>query len=148
MMIAMMIARILTLVSFCSPMEVFCLLVLAFAVATTDAAKSRVRYASNQEELVNALGDYRTVVLTANILLETSTAYMKHSDTGLVIENIHGLIIDGAGFTIDGQGKMRCMYVGDYSEVELMNVTLQNGRSRGDKKYAVRKFSPLFYNLR
>jgi len=97
-----------------------------------------VKHASTQAELVEAIGDYTTIVLTANILLENSTAYIQYSDTGIVIEHVRGLVINGSGFAIDGQGMMRCMYVAS-ADVVLVGVTLTNGKAGGSNSalYAV-----------
>ena len=76
--------------------------------AVTENNAQTVKYASTQAELIAAIANYVTIVLTANILLENITTY----GTGIVIENVQGLVINGSGFAIDGQGMMRCMYVG------------------------------------
>ena len=92
--------------------------VAAGAITTLTMAAQTVKYAATQADLIAALGnDNTTVVLNNTILLESSTDVTDshHRDlgaTGIVIENVQGLVIDGAGFAIDGQGKMRCLYVG------------------------------------
>ena len=80
-----------------------------------------VKHASTQAELVAAIGDYTTIALTADISLVSST-YIQSSRTGIVIENAQGLVINGSGFAIDGQGMMRCMYVAS------ADVALAGGR--------------------
>ena len=101
---------------------------VAVVAANTENNARTVKYASNQKELCDAIGNFVTIVLTANILLKKSKAHKAHSDTGIVIENVHGLEINGNGFAIDGLGKMRCMYVIG-AEVALVGVTLTNGKA-------------------
>ena len=104
---------------------------VAVVAAMTENNAQTVKYASTQAELIAAIANYTNIVLTANILLENSTAYIKDSDTGIVIEHVQGLAINGSGFAIDGQGKMRCMYVGENSDMALVGVTLTNGKADG-----------------
>ena len=108
--------------------------VAAGAITTLTMAAQTVKYAATQADLIAALGnDNTTVVLNNTILLESSTdpgADSYGNDlgaTGIVIENVKGLVIDGAGFAIDGQGKMRCLYVGGNSDVALIDTTVTNG---------------------
>ena len=108
--------------------------VAAGAATTTPAmAAQTVKHAATQAELIAALGNDTTIVLNNTILLESSTdpgADSYGNDlgaTGIVIENVKGLVIDGAGFAIDGQGKMRCLYVGENSDVALIDTTVTNG---------------------
>ena len=75
--------------------------------------------------------------LDNTILLESSTDPINSfgddlGATGIVIENVKGLVIDGAGFAIDGQGKMRCLYVGPNSDVALIDTTVKNGNGTGN----------------
>ena len=98
--------------------------VAAGAITTLTMAAQTVKYAATQADLIAALGDDNTtVVLNNTILLETST----DGYAGIVIENVKGLVIDGAGFAIDGQGKMRCLYVGENSDVALIDTIVTNG---------------------
>ena len=114
--------------------------VAAGAVTTTLAMVAQtVKHAATQAELIAALGSDTTVVFNNTILLENSTdvtdsrGYPRGA-TGIVIENVKGLVIDGAGFAIDGQGKMRCLYVGPNSDVALVDTTVKNGnRDVGNK---------------
>ena len=103
--------------------------VAAGAITTLTMAAQTVKYAATQADLIAALGnDNTTVVLNNTILLETSTdAPNNLGATGILIENVKGLVIDGAGFAIDGQGKMRCLYVGRNSDVALIDTTVTNG---------------------
>ena len=103
--------------------------VAAGAITTLTMAAQTVKYAATQADLIAALGnDNTTVVLNNTILLESSTdAPGGNGPTGIVIENVQGLVIDGAGFAIDGQGKMRCLYVGENSDVALIDTTVTNG---------------------
>ena len=101
----------------------------ATATKSTAAAQQTVKYAGNQTELLDAIGNDTTVVLTGNIDLEYSM-HIASSNTGIVIENVQGFVIDGAGFAINGRGSMRCLYVGGSgTTVELRNLTVTNGRS-------------------
>ena len=105
--------------------------VAAGAITTLTMAAQTVKYAATQADLIAALeNDNTTVVLNNTILLETSTDDPNGNPTGIVIENVKGLVIDGAGFAIDGQGKMRCMYVIG-ADVALVGVTLTNGYAGG-----------------
>ena len=106
--------------------------VAAGAITTLTMAAQTVKYAATQAELIAALGSDTTVVLNNTILLESSTDVTNSNGydegaTGIVIENVKGLVIDGAGFAIDGQGKMRCLYVGPNSDVALIDTTVKNG---------------------
>ena len=107
--------------------------VAAGSVTTTLAmAAQTVKHAATQAELIAALGNDTTVVFNNTILLESSTDVTASDGgdlgaTGIVIENVKGLVIDGAGFAIDGQGKMRCLYVGPNSDVALIDTTVKNG---------------------
>ena len=102
--------------------------VAAGAITTLTMAAQTVKYAATQADLIAALGNDTTVVLNNTILLESSTdAPGGNGPTGIVIENVQGLVIDGAGFAIDGQGKMRCLYVGPNSDVALVDSTVKNG---------------------
>ena len=107
--------------------------VAAGAITTLTMAAQTVKYAATQADLIAALGDDTTVDLNNTILLETSTnpKYPSGANagaTGIVIENVKGLVIDGAGFAIDGQGKMRCLFVQN-SDVALIDTTVTNGHS-------------------
>ena len=111
--------------------------VVAAGAATTTLAMAAqtVKHAATQAELIAALGSDTTVVFNNTILLESSTD-VTDSDgdglgaTGIVIENVKGLVIDGAGFAIDGQGKMRCLFVQN-SDVALIDTTVKNGYAMG-----------------
>ena len=104
--------------------------VAAGAITTLTMAAQTVKYAATQADLIAALGDNTTVVLNNTILLERRTEAPDYNGpTGIVIENVQGLVIDGAGFAIDGQGKMRCLYVGENSDVALIDTTVTNGNS-------------------
>ena len=101
----------------------------AATAKTTAAAQQTVTQAGTQIELLDAIGSNTTAVLTGNIDLEYSLD-IADSATGIVIENVQGFVIDGAGFAINGQGSMRCVYVGGSgTTVELRNLTVTNGRS-------------------
>ena len=97
--------------------------VAAGAITTLTMAAQTVKYAATQADLIAALGNDTTVVLKNTILLESS----NDGYAGIVIENVKGLVIDGAGFAIDGQGKMRCLYVGENSDVALIDTIVTNG---------------------
>ena len=104
--------------------------VAAGAITTLTMAAQTVKYAATQADLIAALeNDNTTVVLNNTIQLERRTEAPDGSPTGIVIENVQGLVIDGAGFAIDGQGKMRCLYVGENSDVALIDTTVTNGNS-------------------
>ena len=106
--------------------------VAAGAITTLTMAAQTVKYAATQADLIAALGnDNTTVVLNNTIQLESSTNAPDSVPTGIVIENVKGLVIDGAGFAIDGQGKMRCLYVGGNSDVALIDTTVTNGYVNG-----------------
>ena len=102
--------------------------VAAGAITTLTMAAQTVKYAATQADLIAALeNDNTTVVLNNTILLETSTdAPNNLGATGILIENVKGLVIDGAGFAIDGQGKMRCLFVQN-SDVALIDTTVTHG---------------------
>ena len=103
----------------------------ATATKSTATAQQTVKYAGNQTELLDAIGNDTTAILTGNIDLEYSMD-IASSDTGIVIENVQGFVIDGAGFAINGRGSMRCLYVGGSgTTVELRNLTVTNGSSTG-----------------
>ena len=86
--------------------------VAAGAITTLTMAAQTVKYAATQADLIAALGNDKTVVLNNTILLETSTdAPNNLGATGILIENVQGLVINGSGFAVAGQGMMRCMYV-------------------------------------
>ena len=106
--------------------------VAAGAITTLTMAAQTVKYAATQADLIAALGSDTTVVLNNTILLESSTDVTNsigydEGATGIVIENVKGLVIDGAGFAIDGQGKMRCLFVGGNSDVALIDTIVTNG---------------------
>ena len=107
--------------------------VAAGAITTLAMAAQTVKYAATQADLIAALGNDTTVVLNNTILLESSTNPDNWGATGIVIENVKGLVIDGAGFAIDGQGKMRCLYVGLNSDVALIDTTVKNGYGVSNK---------------
>ena len=115
-------------------LSTLCLCVATAAAATTTTttttgAQQTVKHAGNQFELLDAIGSNTTAVLTGNIDLEYGMD-IQSSYTGIVIENVQGFVIDGAGFAINGQGSMRCLYVGGSgSTVELRNLTVTNGSS-------------------
>ena len=73
----------------------------ATATKSTAAAQQTVKYAGTQIELLDAIGNDTTAILTGNIDLEYSMV-IQGSDTGIVIENVQGFVIDGAGFAING----------------------------------------------
>ena len=107
----------------------------ATATKSTAAAQQTVKYAGNQTELLDAIGNDTTAILTGNIDLEYSMD-IAGSDTGIVIENVQGFVIDGAGFAINGRGSMRCLYVGGTgTTVELRNLTVTNGSSTGSSTH-------------
>ena len=103
--------------------------VAAGAITTLTMAAQTVKYAATQADLIAALGNDTTVVLNNTILLESSTNPNNWGYTGIVIENVKGLVIDGAGFAIDGQHRMRCLFVGENSDVALIDTTVTNGNS-------------------
>ena len=103
--------------------------VAAGAITTLTMAAQTVKYAATQADLIAALGNDTTVVLNNTILLESSTITPDGFPTGIVIENVQGLVIDGAGFAIDGRHGMRCLYVGRNSDVALIDTTVTNGNS-------------------
>ena len=105
--------------------------VAAGAITTLTMAAQTVKYAATQADLIAALGNDTTVVLNNTILLESSTNPDYNGDTGIVIENVKGLVIDGAGFAIDGRHGMRCLYVGRNSDVALIDTTVTNGYVNG-----------------
>ena len=109
---------------------------VAVVAAMTENNAQTVKYASTQAELIAAIANYTNIVLTANILLENSTAYIHDSATGIVIEHVQGLVMNGSGFAIDGQGMMRCMYVAS-ADVALVGVTLTNGKAGTESQHAV-----------
>ena len=105
--------------------------VAAGAITTLTMAAQTVKYAATQAELqIAVLRHNTTVVLKNNILLERPLE-QRHFGTsmgaGIIIENVQGLVIDGAGFAIDGQGKMRCLFVGGNSDVALIDTIVTNG---------------------
>ena len=105
--------------------------VAAGAITTLTMAAQTVKYAATQADLIAALGNDTTVVLNNTILLESSTNPDRNGNTGIVIENVKGLVIDGAGFAIDGRHRMRCLYVGENSDVALIDTTVTNGYAEG-----------------
>ena len=66
------------------------------------------------------------ISLTGDINL-TDYRLIDYSYTGIVIENVTGLVVDGNGFSIDGGSRMRCLYIGIGTEVEIKNLTIKNG---------------------
>ena len=130
--------------------------VAAGAITTLTMAAQTVKYAATQAELIAAIGSDTTVVLNNTILLESSTDVTTSDGydegaTGIVIENVKGLVIDGAGFAIDGQGKMRCLYVGENSDVALIDTTVTNGYTEVSKasesKIQTNRFLSFFLSI-
>ena len=99
--------------------------VAAGAITTLTMATQTVKYAATQADLIAALGDDNTTVVLNNIILLESSTTVGTVATGIVIENAKGVVIDGAGFAIDGQGKMTCLYVQN-SDVALIDTTVTN----------------------
>ena len=84
---------------------------------------------ATQAELIAAIGSNVTISLTGNIILSDST-YIASSDTGIVINStVKGLVINGNGFSIDGDDRMRCIYIGDGAEVKIKSLAVTRGRS-------------------
>ena len=81
---------------------------------------------ANQTEFINAIGNNVAISLTGDINL-TDYRLIDDSYTGIVIENVTGLVVDGNGFSIDGGSRMRCLYIGIGTEVEIKNLTIKNG---------------------
>ena len=125
--------------------------VAAGAITTLTMAAQTVKYAATQADLIAALGDDTTVVLNNTILLETSTDDPYGDPTGIVIENVQGLVIDGAGFAIDGRHRMRCLYVGGNSDVALIDTTVTNGNSdvskASESKIQTNRFLSFFLSM-
>ena len=129
--------------------------VAAGAITTLTMAAQTVKYAATQADLIAALGnDNTTVVLKNTILLESSTNPDGIGDTGIVIENVQGLVIDGGRrkFAIDGQGKMRCLYVGENSDVALIDTTVTNGYTEyvskaSESKIQANRFLSFFLSI-
>ena len=129
--------------------------VAAGAITTLTMAAQTVKHAATQAELIAALGSDTTVVLNNTILLESSTDVTRSDGydegaTGIVIENVKGLVIDGAGFAIDGQGKMRCLFVQN-SDVALIDTTVTNGNSdvskASESKIQTNRFLSFFLSM-
>ena len=129
--------------------------VAAGAITTLTMAAQTVKYAATQADLIAALeNDNTTVVLKNNIILERPLE-QRHFGTsmgaGIIIENVQGLVIDGAGFAIDGQGKMRCLYVGENSDVALIDTTVTNGNSdvskASESKIQTNRFLSFFLSM-
>ena len=126
--------------------------VAAGAITTLTMAAQTVKYAATQADLIAALGNDTTVVLNNTILLESSTKAPDSVPTGIAIENVKGLVIDGAGFAIDGQGKMRCLYVGENSDVALIDTTVTNGYAEyvskaSESKIQTNRFLSFFLSM-
>ena len=83
---------------------------------------------ANQTEFINAIGNNVAISLTGDInLTDDYNRLIDDSYTGIVIENVTGLVVDGNGFSIDGGSRMRCLYIGIGTEVEIKNLTIKNG---------------------
>ena len=92
--------------------------------------KQLVTEVSTQAEFIAAIGNDRTIFLKGDIYLTNST-FIQYADTGIVIPAATtGLVIEGNGFSIDGGVVMRCMYIGNVSDVEVNNLTITRGNAR------------------
>lgn len=112
-----------------------CSAVVGASTRLTNAAlhiDQTFKYVANQIELLGAIGHNTTAILTANIFLEYSEL-IADSETGIVIEDVRGFVIDGAGFTIDGGSNKRCIFVSGgpsiATTVTFKDLTVTNGRA-------------------
>ena len=86
---------------------------------------------TTQAEFIAAINDNVCISLKKNIRLTTSIT-VADAPTGIVIPNATtGFIIDGNGFSLDGAGAMRCMYIGNNATVQINRLTITNGHSGG-----------------
>ena len=86
---------------------------------------------TTQAEFIAAINDNVCISLKKNIRLTTSIT-VADAPTGIVIPNATtGFIIDGNGFSLDGAGAMRCMYIGKNAAVQINRLTITNGHTTG-----------------
>ena len=81
---------------------------------------------STQSDLIAALANGNTINLSNDIYL-TSSGSVASEKTGIIIRGITGLIINGNGFKLDGQNSVRCLYIGDQSDVSFTNLNVTGG---------------------
>ena len=86
---------------------------------------------TTQAEFIAAINDNVCISFKKNIDLTTSIT-VAGGPTGIVIPNATtGFIIDGNGFSLDGAGAMRCMYIGKNAAVQINRLTITNGHTTG-----------------
>ena len=82
---------------------------------------------TTQAEFIAAINDNVCISLKRNIDLTTNIT-VADAPTGIVIPDATtGFIIDGNGFSLDGAGAMRCMYIGKNAAVQINRLTITNG---------------------
>lgn len=82
------------------------------------SSENAVIIVSTQSELTAALASGNTISLSNTI---------KLFDSGISIQGLTGVTIDGNGFKLDGQETVRCLSVGAQSEVTLINLIVAGG---------------------
>ena len=89
---------------------------------------------TTQAEFIAAINDNVCISLRGNIDLTTNIT-VADSPTGIVIPDATtGFIIDGNGFSVDGAGAMRCMYIGKNATVQINRLTITNGHTTGSNQ--------------
>ena len=87
---------------------------------------------STQSELIDALVNGNMIIMSNDIyLVDSGTAY--GAATGISIQGITGLTIDGKGYKLDGPKRVRGILVAFQSDVTLINLNVTGG-------YSVRSF--------
>lgn len=76
---------------------------------------------STQSELIAAIATGNTINLSNDIYL-TSSGIVANANTAIIIRGVTGLILNGNGFKLGGENSVRCLYVGDESEVSFLNL--------------------------
>lgn len=72
-----------------------------------------------------------TVIEIDDDIVLTSFVNVLSSNTGLVIDAVTDLVINGNGHSISGQGNIRCVYIGSTAStsVTFNDLTISNGVS-------------------
>ena len=79
---------------------------------------------ATQAEFEAGIASDTTMEVTADIDLSSQ----------IEIDGITGLVINGNGYKIDGQGSVRCMMIEGGSEVTINELTVTNGYDVSDPR--------------
>ena len=82
---------------------------------------------TTESELNAALLSGNTINFDSAISLTQSTVCSNQGVTGVCISAITGLIINGNGWSLDGNGGMRCIGIVSASTVTVKDMTIKNG---------------------